>query len=76
MTDSLFWCQATIKARDQFFFPIEIFLRELQVCYLMVPSLTRGRVCNLLLLLGLASAVPLRSEYRGTQDHIVLSQFF
>jgi hypothetical protein len=41
----------------------------------MVPSLTRGWVCNLMLLLGLASAVPLRSEYHGTQDHILLSQF-
>jgi hypothetical protein len=40
----------------------------------MVPSLTRGRVCNLLLLLDLASAVPLGSESRETQDHILLSQ--
>jgi hypothetical protein len=41
----------------------------------MAPSLTIARVCNLLLLLGLASAVPLESECRGTQDHILLSQF-
>jgi hypothetical protein len=35
----------------------------------------RGRVCNLLLLLVLASAVPLEYESCGTQDHILLSQF-
>jgi hypothetical protein len=37
--------------------------------------LTRGRVCNLLLLLVLASAVPFLSESCGTLDHILLSQF-
>jgi hypothetical protein len=61
--------------RDQFFFPLEIFFRPLRVCYFVEPSLTRGQVCNLLLLLVLASAVPLGSESRGTQDHILLSQF-
>jgi hypothetical protein len=60
------WCQYTIKARDQFFFLLENFLRELRVCYFMEPYLTRGRICCLLLLLGLASAVPLGSECRGT----------
>jgi hypothetical protein len=44
--------------RDQFFFLLEIFFRQLRVCYFVAPSLTRGRVCNLLLLLSLASAVP------------------
>jgi hypothetical protein len=48
--------------RDQFFFLLEIFFRQL-------------RVCNLLLLLVLASAVPLGSEQRGTQDRILLSKF-
>jgi hypothetical protein len=40
-----------------------------------VPSLTRGRVCNLLvqLLLGLARAVTLGSKFRRTHDHILLS---
>jgi hypothetical protein len=39
------------------------------------PSLTRGRVCRLqLLLLALASAVILGPETRGTRDHILLSQ--
>jgi hypothetical protein len=36
--------------------------------------LTRGCVCRLQLLLVLASAVTLRSESRGTHDHILLSQ--
>jgi hypothetical protein len=38
------------------------------------PSLTRGRVCRLHLLLALASAVILGFEFRGTHDHILLSQ--
>jgi hypothetical protein len=61
--------------RGQFFFLLEIFFRQFRVCYFVAPSLTRGRVCNLLLLLVLASAVPLGSESRGTRDHILLSKF-
>jgi hypothetical protein len=40
------------------------------------PSLTRGRVCNLLvqLFLGLARAVTLGSKSRRTHGHILLSQ--
>jgi hypothetical protein len=34
--------------RDQFFFLLEIVFRQLRVCYFVAPSLTRGRVCNLL----------------------------
>jgi hypothetical protein len=34
--------------RDQFFFLLEISLRQLLVCYFVAPSLTRGLVCNLL----------------------------
>jgi hypothetical protein len=60
---------------DQFFFLLEIFFRQFLVCYFVAPSLTRGRVCNLLLLLVLASAVPLGSDSRGTEDRILLSQF-
>jgi hypothetical protein len=33
---------------DQFFFRLEISFRQLRVCYFVAPSLTRGRVCNLL----------------------------
>jgi hypothetical protein len=39
------------------------------------PSLTRGRVCLLYMLLTLASAVFLGSESLGSRDHILLSQF-
>jgi hypothetical protein len=38
------------------------------------PSLTRGRICHLYMLLALASAVLLRSESHGTREHILLSQ--
>jgi hypothetical protein len=68
---SLSWCQA----RDQFFFLLEIFLRRLRVSYYMALSLTRGRICNLVLQLRLASSVPLGSESHGARDHILLSQF-
>jgi hypothetical protein len=34
---------------DQFFFRHEISFRHLRFCYFVAPSLTRGRVCNLLL---------------------------
>jgi hypothetical protein len=34
---------------DQFFFRHEISCRQLRLCYFVAPSLTRGRVCNLLL---------------------------
>jgi hypothetical protein len=40
------------------------------------PSLTRGRVCLLYILLALASAVFLRSESLGTCDRILLSQIW
>jgi hypothetical protein len=33
---------------DQFFFLLDILFRHLRVCYFVGPSLTRGRVCNLL----------------------------
>jgi hypothetical protein len=60
---------------DQFFFLLEIFFRQLRVCYFVPPSLMRGWICNLLLLLVLISVVLLGSVFRGTQDHILLSQF-
>jgi hypothetical protein len=59
---------------DQFFFLLKIFFRQLWVCYFVAPSLTRGQICNLLLLLVLASAVPLGSNPLEIQDHILLSQ--
>jgi hypothetical protein len=38
------------------------------------PSLARGRICRLKLLLAFTSAVIPGSESRGTHDHILLSQ--
>jgi hypothetical protein len=46
------------QARYQFFFLFEIFFRHLRIFYFVAPSLTGGWVCNLLLLLVLASALP------------------
>jgi hypothetical protein len=57
-------------AYDQIF----IIVWQLRVCWCRAPSLTRGRVCRLQLLLALASAVILGSESLGTRDHILLSQ--
>jgi hypothetical protein len=34
--------------RDQFFFLLEIYFRQLRLCYFVAPSLMRGGVCNLL----------------------------
>jgi hypothetical protein len=45
-------------ARDQFLSLLEIFFKQLRVFYFEPPSLTRGRVCNLLLLQVLTSTVP------------------
>jgi hypothetical protein len=36
------------ETRDKFFFLLEIFFRQLWDCYFVAPSLTRGRVWNLL----------------------------
>jgi hypothetical protein len=60
----------TSESYDQIFIPV----RELRVCCCEALSLTRGRVCRLQLLLALASTVILGSEFRGTRDHVLLSQ--
>jgi hypothetical protein len=57
-------------AYDQIF----ITVRQLRVCWCGALSLTRGRVCRLQLLLAFPSAVILGSEFRGSRDHILLSQ--
>jgi hypothetical protein len=51
------WRQACSWGEDQIF----ITVRQLWVCWCGTPSLTRGRVCRLQLLLALASAVILGS---------------
>jgi hypothetical protein len=45
-------------------------------CFYGAPSLTRGRVCLLYMLLAVASAVLLGSEALWSHDHILLSQFW
>jgi hypothetical protein len=47
---------------------------DLWICWCGAPSLTKGRVCPLQLLLVLASAVILGSESSWTQDRVLLSQ--
>jgi hypothetical protein len=47
------WCRAPIWAHDQIFFTVW----HLPSCFCGAPSLTRGRVCHLYMLLALASAV-------------------
>jgi hypothetical protein len=53
---------------------IFIIVWQLRVCWFEAPSLTRGRVCRLQMLLALISAVIFWSESRRTRDHILLSQ--
>jgi hypothetical protein len=53
---------------------ILIIVWQLRVCWFGAPSLTRGRICRLQLLLAHASAVILGSESLETRDHILLSQ--
>jgi hypothetical protein len=53
---------------------IYITVRQLRVCLCGALSLTRELVCRLQLLLVLASAVILGSEYCGTRYHILLFQ--
>jgi hypothetical protein len=57
-------------AYDQIF----ISVRQLRVCWCGVLSLTRGRVCRLQLLPGLARAVNFGSGYHGSSDYILLPQ--
>jgi hypothetical protein len=52
---------------------IFITIRQFRVCWCRALSLTRARACPLKLLLALARAVILRSESRGTREHILLS---
>jgi hypothetical protein len=74
MTDgqsaSLSWNNASIWGLR----PVFITIKQLRVCLYGALSLTRGRVCRLHLFLALVSAVIFGSEFRGTRDHILLSQ--
>jgi hypothetical protein len=59
-------------AYDQIF----ISLWQLRPCFCGPPSLTRGRVCLLYMLLVLGSVVFFGSEFLWTRDHILLSQIW
>jgi hypothetical protein len=52
---------AHLGPATNFSFSLKFYLDSCELFYFVAPSMTRERVCNLLLLLGLASAVPLRS---------------
>jgi hypothetical protein len=66
---SLSWWQLLETHDQQFFFQLNT------SCYspYVTSSLTRGWICLLQLLLAFASAVILRSDSRGSHDHILLS---
>jgi hypothetical protein len=55
---------------------ILIIVWQLRVCWFGAPSLTRGLVCRLQLLLALASVVVFGSESRKTRGHSLLSQIW
>jgi hypothetical protein len=63
-------CDKPLETHDQILFQPNTCFHSSYV----TSFLTRGWICRLQLLLGLASAVILRSESHGTQDHILLSQ--
>jgi hypothetical protein len=66
------WCRAPSGAHDQ----ILITVWQLRSCFCGAPSLTRGLVRLLYMLLALASTVFLGSESLETRDLILLSQFW
>jgi hypothetical protein len=55
-------------------YQIFIFFKQLRMCSYDAPSLTRGRVSSLQLLLDLVSAVIFGSELHRTNRYILLSQ--
>jgi hypothetical protein len=67
---SLSCCQAPSGAQENIF----VTVRHLRVCICRVPSLMRGQVCHLQLLLVLASTAILASKSRRTHSQILLSQ--
>jgi hypothetical protein len=66
------WCRAPSGAHGQIF----IIVWQLRSCICGAPSLTRGRVCHLYMLLTLASEVFFGSESLGTREDILLSQIW
>jgi hypothetical protein len=66
------WCRAQSGAHGQKF----ITLWQLLSCFSWAPSMTRGWVRLLYMLLALASIIYLGSESLGTSDNILLSQIW
>jgi hypothetical protein len=66
------WFHTPSRAQDQNL----VTIKQLRICWCEAPSLTRGRVCSLQFLLGLASAVFHMSESRGIHDYILLSKIW
>jgi hypothetical protein len=62
--------------RDQFVSLFNVIFLQLRICWCGAPSLTRGRVCSFLFLLGLTIGILLGSGSRGTHDHILLPQYW
>jgi hypothetical protein len=67
------WCRAPSGTHDQTF---SYYYLTVTVLFCGAPSLTRGRVSLLYMLLGLPNAVFLWSESLGTRAHILLSQIW
>jgi hypothetical protein len=67
---SSFWKHAPWDSRPAIFFQ----LNTCDLCPYVTSSLTRGWVCRLQILLILVTAVILRSQFRRTHRHILLSQ--
>jgi hypothetical protein len=55
---------------------LDITVWQLRSCFCRAPSLTRGWVCLLYMLLALASVVFVASKSLRTRDHILLSQIW
>jgi hypothetical protein len=73
---SLSWCQAPIWDPQPIFLLLSLIIfRTLWALYFVEPSLTRWRVCNLLLLLVLASAVPLVLVLRDSRPYFIVPNF-
>jgi hypothetical protein len=63
-----------LRFTTKFSFCFSNFFTQLRICWYGMPSLTKWWVCSLQLLLGLDRAVFVGFDFRGTHDHIFMSQ--